>query len=374
MRIVHIASGDLWGGAETQLYSLCEESKQLRNLELTVVLFNYGLLETRLREGGIPVEVFDEQSYSSINIFWKILSYLRRTKPEIVHTHGQKANVLGSVATLGAPAAISVRTVHGASEFRVSPWQVHKHSFRVMDRLCGRYLQERLVAVTESLADELAKTYPRSSICVIENGLAVGTLDARLAQTIKLPGPRNSVKIALVGRLVPVKRVDIMLKTAQYLGEAIETPVFFYVFGAGPLQHELEELAKRLKVQDRVFFMGFKIDVFHYLRAMDMLIVTSDHEGLPMVVLEALLLEVPVVASAVGGIPKLLGGGDFGTLVYTQDPAHYANAISRGLECVADVQQKARAGRRHTETKYSAATKALEYRNLYADLISRGVR
>ena len=102
----------------------------------------------------------------------------------------------------------------------------------------------------------------------------------------------------------------------------------FYVFGEGPLRAELEAEAERLGITAAARFMGFTHEVAANLKAMDLLLLTSDHEGLPMIVLEAMTLRVPVVSHAVGAIPALLDEGRGGTLLTTQAPEAFARAIA----------------------------------------------
>lgn len=116
MRIVHIASGDKWAGAEVQLLTLA--SNQALTEDVHVIVLNAGDLEQRLKQKGIDVAVFDETKFSFADLFRKIRRHLTLLKPNIVHTHRQKENILGSLASFFVRDAVCVRTVHGAPEFK----------------------------------------------------------------------------------------------------------------------------------------------------------------------------------------------------------------------------------------------------------------
>ena len=300
--IVHIASGDLWAGAEVQLYNLAKELHKNKQIRLLIVLLNHGILENKLQKVGVDVTVFDEKTLNSLQIFLRICSFLKKLSPDIVHTHRQKENVLGSFSALLCCTAKSLRTVHGAPELKLGLTQIHKRLFEFMDWFSGRVLQRAVVAVSANLADQLTTRFPEKRIHVIENGIDVDELQRTAAEPANLPGPSDAVKIAIVGRLVPVKRADIFLHVAQLLTTQTEKHYVFYIFGDGPLRDNITTLSKILDLDHRVFMMGFRPNIAAYLSKMDYLLITSDHEGLPMNLLEALGLRIPVVAHAVGAL------------------------------------------------------------------------
>jgi glycosyltransferase involved in cell wall biosynthesis len=122
--------------------------------------------------------------------------------------------------------------------------------------------------------------------------------------------------------------MDIFIQTARYIKDHYpDTPATFYIFGDGPLEHELKLLSNKLGIDKNVRFRGHVRNMQMELARLDLLLLTSAHEGLPMVLLEAMTAGVPIIAHAVGGIPELLEYGDCGILIKSQDPAAYAEAI-----------------------------------------------
>jgi L-malate glycosyltransferase len=367
--LVHIASGDLWAGAEVQLYQLARELQKYSRIRLLVVLLNHGILEEKLIHAGISTTVFDEKTLSSTQIFSRICSFLRTFSPDIVHTHRQKENVLGSFAAFLCSTAKSLRTVHGAPELYPGRKQIDKQFFVFMDWLAGRMLQDKIIAVSAQLADQLTARFSEKAIRTIENGIDLDDLRTAAGECVSLPGPADAVKVAIVGRLVPVKRVDVFLRIARLMSEHDKRRYAFYVFGDGPLAGDIANLANNLGLDQQVFMMGFRRNIAAYLSMMNILMSTSDHEGLPINLLEALSLRVPVIAHAVGGIPTVLDNGRCGILVAGQDPKSYAEAIEVCLTDTDATAVRIENGYQQVANRYSIKNTADKYNQIYLELL-----
>jgi glycosyltransferase involved in cell wall biosynthesis len=219
------------------------------------------------------------------------------------------------------------------------------------------------------MADILAEDFPAGSVCVIENGIDTEAF-VRPASLLPNAAPEISLKIGIAGRLVPVKRVDIFIRTAKHLHDAHrELGLDFRIYGDGPLLEELEALARSLETESYLHFEGHCADIHNALRGLDMLLMTSDHEGLPMILLEAMALEIPVIAHSVGGINELLAGGECGVLVNEQSPEKYANAV-RELIVKPELRERlARKALQHIASRYTATRNAEEYCAVYKEIL-----
>lgn len=368
LHVVHVISGDLWAGAEVQLYNLACASERDRDLRLSAVLFNEGLLAQRLRERDVQVRVLDESRMSAPALLRETVRCLKEWRADIVHTHRVKENVVGSIAARLAGAR-SLRTVHGHDEHPPGARQFRRRLARFVDRACARHVQDRIVAVSDDLRARLCARFPEAKISVVENGVDFARLRREADRRIALPGRDGRLKIALAGRLVPVKRIDIFLSVAHTLAQRLPGVFNFYLLGDGPLREQTRAHIQRLGLADEVFLLGFRDPVAPYLARMDMLFITSDHEGLPMNLLEALGLRVPVVAHAVGAVPRVLDHGRGGTLVYGQDPSAYAAVAERYVSAPAGFLAKAQQGWQSSK-RYSAAASKSAYLDLYRALVS----
>jgi L-malate glycosyltransferase len=307
LRVMHIISGDLWAGAEVQAYTLLKHL--YHEVDLCVILMNQGELSEKLAAVGIKSIIISEITHSSFSIIRKLFTHIRQFKPDVIHTHRQKENILGSLANLACipfngKLIPSVRTAHGAPEFNPKG----KQKIQVwLDQFVGRYLQKRVIAVSEDLAKKLAAIYPVNHIDVIQNGVDVDALKA-LAET---PADFNQdvpdkTHVGIIGRLEPVKRVDMFLDMAAILINQQPDKWHFHVVGDGKLKSELKEQSHRLGISKDMTFHGHRKDIPSCIAALDAIIMCSDHEGTPMTALEALTLGTPLIAHKVGGLQELL--------------------------------------------------------------------
>ena len=326
---MHIASGDLWAGAEVQLYTLASQQQRNADTRVSVVLLNPGRLQQALQARGINVIVVDENQHHAGSIFMQLLRILHKHRPDIVHTHRIKENILGGFAAWlkGIP---SVRTTHGASEHHPKWSQPHKQVQKFLDWFSGRFVQKAIIAVSDELAGKLSGAFPRQRIHVIENGIDINeTIKASLPQeSIEKNDSSKPFTVGLVGRLAPVKRVDLFIDTARYIATHYpDKDIKFMIYGAGPLLESMKKYGASLVDSGRLSFMGHCDTIQQELRKLDALMITSDHEGLPMVLLEAMCLGTVVISHNIGAIPGVLNNGECGLLVCGQHIEPFAEAV-----------------------------------------------
>lgn len=368
---MHIASGDLWAGAEAQLFTLARKLAENPDITVTVVLLNHGKLEQELNRIGINVVVIDETITGSLMILVQMTKIIRCSGADVIHTHRIKENILGSIAGLLAGGIPSIRTVHGAPEHKPSPLQAHKYFVAFLDRFCAHYLQQSIVAVSTDLATILGENLPMKKISVIENGIDISDFEVlRQSRINNRCYKEDNHRIGIAGRLAPVKRVDIFIRAIQFLMDNYhDMSASFHIYGDGPLRSNLEQLCKELGVSHLVAFKGHCNDIYSELASLDAIVMTSDHEGIPMILLEALALGLPVIAHATGGIPEILGNGKYGTLVSDHTPPGYAKAIVRLLtDTELQGNHREETITDHIAMRFSAELNALRYIALYKNI------
>jgi glycosyltransferase involved in cell wall biosynthesis len=365
LRILHIASGDLWAGAEVAVFHLACALHANSGVRIRVALLNEGELASRLRDSGIPVRVFDEQRHGVFNLLLQIHALIRQWQPHIVHTHRGKEHLLGTLAAALVPGAISLRTVHGSLE------SIGHRRSRLRDKVLQNLdqhiarLQSHAIAVSAPLASELGKSLPHTPIRTIVNGIDCRAIQAAAAQSSAVVAA-DRIGICFSGRLVPVKRVDVFLAAARLVLDACPDRYRFYVVGDGPLRAQLEAQAQQLQMGSNCVFIGFLPNALPLLSRMGALVLTSDHEGTPMVALEALALGAPVVAHAVGGLVPLLGSAAQGQLVPSQNPAE----IAKGIITAAPPDRLVPTGRRNLlPAEYHIEASAAAHLALYRELL-----
>jgi glycosyltransferase involved in cell wall biosynthesis len=207
-RVLHVASGDLWAGAEVQIYHVLRALHARSDTIVSAVVLNPGELARRLVDAGIPVTVIDERANSPWRLLRGILHEIRATQARVVHTHRFKENVLGSIAARLSGRALSVRTVHGRPEHARGKTLRHALA-RWLDSMTTR-LQGAVIGVSQDLCDYLRTQPPHSEVFFVPNGIDT----AAVAHVAAEPSPYQRLprwNVALVGRMVPVKRVDLFL-------------------------------------------------------------------------------------------------------------------------------------------------------------------
>jgi glycosyltransferase involved in cell wall biosynthesis len=359
--VTHVISGDLWAGAEVQIYQLCKGLIEEATVTPTAVVFNEGLLSARLRDLGMAVDVADEARLGPLQIIKAIRHHCEQYHSQVVHTHGFKENVLGIIAKDLAGVPVSVRTVHGNPETQFALTTLHKWLVKQLDLALGRYRQHRVIAVSTQLELRLEKLFP-GKVEKIFNFVDVEAIRAQWP--VSRRERTGECCLAIVGRLVPVKRVDLFLETvAQLNREGI--PCTGRVIGTGPMEHSLKQLAHDLGIAERIDFTCFLDPVSEALSGVDVLLMTSDHEGLPMTLLEALSLEIPIVAHNTGGIPEVLDDGSCGWLVGDHSAQGYASSIREALGAPEETARKLAAGLNRVRSEFALNRNTRKYVELY---------
>lgn len=305
---------------------------------------------------------------------WRLMRVMRRERPDVVHTHKAKAGALGrAVASLlGVP--VVVHTFHG-HVLRGYFGPAKNRLFRALEQGLAR-LSSALVALSPGLVTELAdelKVAPRERFTVVPLGFDLapfaacrpgvdGTLRRRLGIA-----PRAKL-LAIIGRMVPVKDHPTFLAAAAELAKARADAHFVFV-GGGELEVDLRREAERLGLADRTHFLGWQRELVPIYADVDAVVLSSINEGTPVALIEAMACGVPVVATAVGGVPDLLRWGARGDLVPPRHPQELADAMARALEPAA--RERALSIRGEVLEEFGGARLCRDLENLYLELYRR---
>ncbi|MFE8071673.1 glycosyltransferase family 4 protein [Marinobacteraceae bacterium S3BR75-40.1] len=367
--VTHVISGDLWAGAEMQAHQLCRGLKRSTGITPTAIVFNSGTLCDRLQEDGIPVTVVDEKVLSPFKMIVRMRAHLKKYNSQLIHTHGFKENVLGAAARLMAGVRHSVRTAHGNPETRAPYHRIDKHLTNGLDNLVSRFYQDAIIAVSLQLYDMLSQRFGRK-VHHISNFIDIDQLrDDYLPQKNKKKSAKDSLKLGIVGRIVPVKRIDLFVDTIDLLVNKHNLNVEGWIIGDGPSRADIERRIHQKRLEKEITIKGFQSPVYPSMTELDALLMTSDHEGLPMTLIEALALEIPVIAHNVGGIPEVLDGGKAGYLVEHQEAEKYANAVVSTLQ-KHDFRELSQDNMSGLRTKFGVQENIKKYITLYLNILT----
>jgi glycosyltransferase involved in cell wall biosynthesis len=304
---------------------------------------------------------------------------VRLTRPHIVHTHTAKAGMLGRLAAVlaGEPRPVIVHTYHGhVLEGYFGP--VRNAAYRALERgLAG--VSDALIGVSRATVEDLVRlgVAPRSKFRVIPIGLDLdpflaSSADAGAAFRREVGVGEGEVLLTFVGRLVPVKRVDLLLRSfAQAC--AMGAPARLAIVGDGELRLELERLSADLGVAYRVYFAGYRPDMVPVAAAADIAVLTSRNEGTPVSLIEAAAAGTPALATSVGGVGDVVTSVT-GVIAMPDDATGLAEGIAH---LAADPDRRARLGegaRRRVRERFSVSRLIGEIDALYRELSDRDAK
>jgi len=291
---------------------------------------------------------------------------IRRFRPDVVHTHSSKAGVLGRLAARLAGVRHVVHTPHGhIFDGYFNP--AVTRTFIGLERLAARWT-DRVV----TLSDEEARDHLRHGIGRPEQFVTIPSgVDLDL---ILQPAPVRIVPgrpvIGTVARLVPVKGITHLIDAAPRIFSEVPDAQLLIV-GDGELRQSLQAQAQALGVEDRVHFTGFRADAPALLAGMDVFVLPSLNEGMGRVLVMAMALGKPIVATRVGGIPELLNGGEAGMLVPPANPSAIAEAVLAVIRDP-DLAERIAAAGRSRSTRYSARAMVEALAGLYREVVGGG--
>jgi len=302
---------------------------------------------------------------------WALYRLIRRLRPDVVHTHTAKAGFVGRLAAWLAGVPVIVHTFHG-HVLRGYFGPAKTRLFLLLERLTGR-MADAIITLTGSLRDELADVYrvaPRDKFHVLGLGLELEPFAAtprRCGAFRAMWGlPPDAPLVGIVGRLAPIKNHALFLEAAARVREAVPAARFVIV-GDGETRAEVEAQIARLGLAGAVTLTGWQRDLTPVYSDLDVLVISSNNEGTPVAVIEALAGGCPVVATAVGGVPALLEDGQFGALVPPEDPAALAGAIVATLRTPPDTRRAQAA----MLERYSIDRLSRDLAGLYRELLAR---
>lgn len=373
IRVCHIASGDRWAGAEAQIAALLPALSKRGDVRVSAIFLNEGRLADETRRCGVEVCVLREREYGFLRILDGAARFLRGKDVRILHSHRYKENMLATMLACRCNVPALVRTQHGAPEPFGGWRRVRRSVLGFVDRLTARHFTDCVVSVSEELCAGISRYVRPGRLAVIHNAIDLEAVISPLSvgeAKVRAGIPASCPVVGAVGRLEPIKRLDLFLRAAREIADRVPNTRFL-VAGEGSEEDRLRRLAENLGLSRTVAFLGQRNNVYDVLRAMDVLVLCSDHEGLPTSLLEALYLHVPVVARPVGGIPEVIEQEVGGVLVNSSEPSALADASIALLADGRRREQLAAAGSGLVARRFSVERAASEMVRLYRKLGER---
>ena len=361
-RVMLLASGDLWAGAEVVIYQLASGLIRKDGVDLMVVLMNGGRLAEELARLGVTIHVVDESKYSFSRSIVFLRGLIKDFAPDVIHSHRYKENVLAWCASIGILGCRLLATQHGMPEavglLSKKDWLRNTLFFRVLSAGFAR-----TVVVSENMRRSLVGRYgfTEKDVIVIHNGIRIPE------RVIFTPG--NRLVVGSAGRLFPVKDFSLFVDVARVVVQQSEH-IDFALAGDGPELNMLREKVKSHGMAERFKFLGHQEDMASFYKGLGVYINTSEHEGIPMSVLEAMSHGLPIVAPRVGGFPEILDPGVHGFLVEDRNPDKFAQYILH-LSNLEERRKMGQAARERAINAFSQETMVQRYLQLFNELSHR---
>ena len=369
--ICHIAVGDLWAGAEVQLNVLLSKLVCRAEMNLSVILFNEGRLEKEIESLGVPVRVFPESRWGSGKIFLELVREFKKSNVRIIHTHKYKDTILAAPAAKLCGIPHVVRTVHGLRE-PFDGLQAFKMScYEAIERTVHRSCVDSIIGVSSQIAARYKADGEVSRVTCIRNGI---DLEGKSVQVNRwqirkdLGIDSETCLIGTVGRLTPVKGITYLLQAARILLRR-GTNVKVLIVGEGSIRQDLLTQTHDLGISDNVVFLGHREDTDALLQAMDIFVLPSLSEGIPMALLEAMAACRAIVASRVGGVPEIVEDGVEGFLVEPMDVNGLVERCGQLIESPELARKMGEQGRKRVERDFSATAMADRVALVYKELV-----
>jgi glycosyltransferase involved in cell wall biosynthesis len=347
--------------------------KDCPELAISAIVLNDGKLATWLKESGIPTIIIDESKNNFLRILKKIRTVIEENEVDILHAHRYKENILGAMAARPPRTMALVTTVHGAKE----PFSGFKNiKALIYSRLNNYYLRrhfDRVIAVSDEIRGGLIQNLGREKVVTIHNAIDAAKIKpSREPDMVRkeLGIKPSAAVIGVVGRMVPVKGLDVFLKMGSHILRKRDD-VIFLLIGDGPAKVSLEKMALELKIDDRTIFTGFRNDVIDIINCLDILVLSSYHEGIPMVLLEGMALCKPVVATAVGGIVEVIENDTSGLLVERGDHTALAEACLRLLDLPSLRAELVSGAKKRLTDEYSIEKQRDNIINIYKGMLAK---
>jgi glycosyltransferase involved in cell wall biosynthesis len=314
---------------------------------------------------GLTFRILHRRKFDPLTLL-NLLRIVREEGVDLLHVDNLEVFFWGRIigAITGKPVVVHLHDCYLEERYH---WYL-----RWSDLLLNRYTG-KVIAISEDVAETCRKKWklPEKKIKIIETGVPLERYDHfsendRPALRLKLGLPTNAPIIGTVTRFHPVKGNQYLIEAASRVLKEFPEALFILV-GDGPLRGKLEDQARRLGIQDRIQFMGFRKDVAEILGAIDISVLSSLSEGLSTALIEAKAAGCAIVATRVGGIPETVTDGHTGLLAPSGDPEALADRIVHLLKNPAERRRFGEAARKDSR-RHDIRIHVAKLENLYEEI------
>lgn len=368
MNILQLISSGGFFGAENLLLQLCSELKRINAYKLIVGVFenlknpHLEIIDEAHRI-GIHTSVFPCAGRFDVKAIMKLREFIRRYRIDIIHSHGYKSDIFSLLSSFKLPIS-RIATCHNwlGESFNIK-------AYAGLDRFCLRYF-DAIIPVSDDIRKKIvnAGSSPRK-VHIIQNGVSVNRFNSNSSESKvrnELAIEKDAIVIGTVGRLSEEKGHRHLLEVGKEMIKGQKNLVFLIV-GDGPLR---EDLQKEFE-SPHIVFTGFRSDLPELYNAMDIFVLPSLTEGLPMALLEAMASKLPTVASRVGDVSTVIVEEKTGRLVSPGNEKELKDSLEYMIENEKIAAEMGESAYERVKDHFSSERMAADYLNIYESLRQR---
>lgn len=376
IKILFVIENLFFGGGE-RAFAQIINGLNPEKYEIYVACFPGGLFEEQIKNRARLFKIDLSNRFNFRNIS-KLSRIMRENEIQIVHTQGGRGGFFARTAAKKAKVPVIISTIAMPVEgFNVG--LLKKSIYMALDRISERYAH-KFITVSEDLRQTLIKKHklPPEKVVTIYNGLEVEEYrrveNAEQALREEFRIPRNNTLIGYIGRFTWQKGLNYFIEAIQLMqhnNPDLADKVTFLIVGDGEERDVLKRRIAELRSEERIIFAGFRKDIKRILSALNILVLPSLREGQPIILLEAMAVGTPIIATDIAGVRETIENKVSGILVKPRDPAALANAMVEFARNPQATQGMVENARRAVEQKFNLGDKIIQHERLYESLVSK---
>lgn len=355
MKILYVITGLAQGGAERVVCDLAD-AMFLKGHTIKIAYLTGDILTSPINQEIELIDINLTNLQSLPKAYLRLSKLINNYKPDVVHAHMIHANILTRLIRLTTPISKLICTAHNSNEGKL----LRMLAYRITDRLADLTTNVSNTAVSSF---ELQYAVPKNSMLTVYNGVDFTNFiykpQARNAVLEQLNLSIDTKIILAVGRFNVQKNYFNMLKAISKLKTQLNSPFVLLVAGDGELREEIEKLIRKLDINENVILLGRRHDIPELMSACDAFVLSSDYEGLPTVLIEALACQAHVVSTDVSGANEIIG--KYGYIVPVKDSEKLAKAIIKAL----NIKEKNILGKDYAKSKFNINNISKKWLDIY---------
>jgi glycosyltransferase involved in cell wall biosynthesis len=349
----------------------CAEDICRKKFRIVIGAFDNGNIngttyEHEARKKQLDVVRVREKKAFDLRVLKQIVSFINEYEINIIHTHDFRSNLIGIITAKLLRRPI-IATVHG--------WITNNKKSKIK-AVIDKWIAcrcDHVIAVSKATKERVGKKNRNGFVTVIPNALRHEQFNpvrpfGKFRKSLRIDS--DEIVIANIGRLSPEKGQELFIEAAREIAGRCKK-IRFLLIGIGPDQEKLEAMVRKYGLDRIVIFTGFRNDMGSIYNDVDLVVQSSYTEGMPNVVLESLLMEVPIIATDVGGTSEVISQDETGILIQPGDLSGLILSINEFIENRQTFTEMAKRGREDVKKRFNHADRVKRLENVYLTVFRR---